>query len=77
MTVHFYCRCGYLSDAQWPDEPVYDHEPLDGGCCNCGGQKCMDCAGRMVHDRCINDCPDCCRESAAAPSGASLSVGGL
>lgn len=29
-------------------------------CQNCGGQTCMSCAFREVHDNCANDCPMCC-----------------
>jgi len=32
----------------------------DATCGNCDGTKCMACRCREVHDRCVDDCPDCC-----------------
>lgn len=32
-------------------------------CKNCDDRKCMDCVFRIVHDRCEDDCPDCCAEN--------------
>lgn len=28
-------------------------------CPNCDDRKCMDCVFRVVHDRCVDDCPVC------------------
>jgi hypothetical protein len=32
-------------------------------CGNCGGQRCMSCVFREMHEDCEDDCPDCCEES--------------
>lgn len=36
-------------------------------CRNCTGWKCMACRLRVVHDECVEDCPDCCDELAPFP----------
>lgn len=55
--VHFYCGCGFIYHGD--DVAGMDgHESLS--CCNCGGQKCMDCVLRYIHADCADDCPDCC-----------------
>lgn len=54
----FYCGCGKVIHAEHGEEMVYEHESLS--CCNCGGQRCMDCVCRVLHDYCEDSCPDCC-----------------
>jgi hypothetical protein len=35
-------------------------------CENCDGVKCMDCRARAYHDKCAEDCPECCRPAEAS-----------
>lgn len=59
MSVSFYCPCGFRADNF---DAIDAHtEPLPGGCCNCGGQRCMSCVFREMHDACVDDCPMCCK----------------
>lgn len=51
----FRCHCGYVTH----DINAVDHLGVDGGCCNCGGQLCMECVTRTYHDRCLHDCLEC------------------
>lgn len=66
MSYTFFCPCGF-SVEDGDDLSALDHEPLDGGCCNCGGRQCMSCVFREVHDQCEWDCPDCSPKYAWLP----------
>lgn len=65
------CVCGWKNDRSGhmtkqfrvhQDGAVLDallalREPVE--CTNCDGRRCMGCVTRMVHDECVEDCPDC------------------
>lgn len=60
MSVTFHCGCGFKYEGDDPCAPeIADHDPGD-SCCNCSGQRCMDCVFRAMHDECMDDCPTCC-----------------
>lgn len=66
MTVAlFVCPCGFRSsDLDDTRKHFIDRVPLDPeSCCNCGGQRCMSCVFREMHDACVDDCPECCEEA--------------
>lgn len=62
-TSSFRCYCGFTlyGPTFGPNgEDLMLHEPEPGECCNCGGQRCMACVFREVHDNCRDHyCPDC------------------
>jgi hypothetical protein len=57
MSWSFHCPCGYYATSE--NGLPHEHEPEQGGCCNCGGQRCMGCVFREYDHECQHDCPDC------------------
>ena len=65
--INFYCSCGF-STGDIPGESTdeffrrIENHDKNGGCCNCGGRKCMGCVFREYDHDCKDDCPECCEE---------------
>lgn len=64
---HYQCR-GCEWEGYEPTEHIADAliiagvtmpAPEQGRCTNCDGRRCMDCCSRVIHDKCVHDCPDC------------------
>lgn len=46
----------------WVDARHFTRIDDEAACPNCDGRKCMACCSRRVHDKCVDDCPECCTE---------------